>query len=308
MALQIRRTSTRRSLAFAALPLVAVLGATCTSCAAPSTPQGQSTTAEATVPPVSVDSQSSRQQLPNSPATVSATVGTTSAPGDDGKDVAPLSSAGAANVPSVSIIPSASPSMDAPTGQLFDAIADQDLKAVEQAVADGADLEAQDSYGRSALMQAVVKRDEALSLRLLTLGANPNSTDDFQESAYLRSSAEGMIAVLRSTIEHGADLDATNHMGSTALSLASENGKVESVRLLLQHDVPINHVNDLGWTALHEAIVLGQGSSNYLGVVRLLMLGGADPHIKDRTGHNALELARERGLTQIEQTIRSSSR
>ncbi|WP_279403331.1 ankyrin repeat domain-containing protein [Arthrobacter sp. JCM 19049] len=70
-------------------------------------------------------------------------------------------------------------------------------------------------------------------------------------------------------------------MGSTALMMASENGEVESVRLLLQHDVEVDHVNDLGWTALHEAVVLGQDSSNFVNVARLLLLGG--PMRRSRT-------------------------
>lgn len=309
MAQQIRHTSTRRSLAFVALPLAAALSATCTSCAAPASAPEEVSAAEVTLPPVSENTDDGSRESPDSPATVSATVTHPAAESGGEGEVAPLSSAGAAtNAPSVSVIPSTSPSFDPATTRLFAAVSEQDVSAAESAVAEGADVEARDSYGRSALMRAVVNRDDAMALKLLGLGADPNHTDDFQESAYLRSSAEGMIAVLRSSIEHGADLEATNHMGSTALSVASENGRVESVRVLLQHDIDINHVNDLGWTALHEAVVLGQGSSNYLSVVRLLMLGGADPTIKDRTGKDTLELASERGLSQMEQTIRSSWR
>lgn len=223
--------------------------------------------------------------------------------------MAPLSSAGTgAKAPAVSLLPSTSASYDKATTQLLDAVKNKKVAQAEKAVADGADLEARDSYGRTALLKAVVNKDEAMALKLLKLGSDPNATDDFHESAYLRSSAEGMVPVLSAAIEHGADLEATNHMGSTALMMASENGEVESVRLLLQHDVEVDHVNDLGWTALHEAVVLGQGSSNFVNVARLLLLGGADATIKDRTGSDALELASERGLSQMVQAIRSASR
>lgn len=309
MAQQIRRSSTRRSMAFAAIPVIAALSVTCTSCAAPNAPASEEmAVAEATLPPVPESDAADSSASANPTVTVSASVGETPFPTDAGSEVAPLSSAGTSTTGPTTILPSASVSLDPVSAELAKAVADRDPQAAQAAVSKGADMEAKDSYGRSALMRAVINRDEATALRLLSLGANPNSSDDFQDTVFLRASGGGMIPVLRSCIEAGADLNATNRMGSTALSVASENGRVESVRVLLQHDVAVDHVNDLGWTALHGAIVLGHGSAEYVNVVHLLLLAGADPYIRDFTGNDAFELASEWGQTQVEQTLRTISR
>lgn len=309
MAPQIRRSSPRRSLVFAAVPVIAALSVSCTGCSTPSVPLDDVAATEATPFALPENTSPKSDAGPEATVTVSATVGQPPTSDVSDFEVGPLSTTGAsASLPPVSVAPSAADDYDPVTAKLAAAIAAKDLDSAQDAVAQGADLEAKDSYGRSALMRALVNDDEAMALRLLSWGADPNNPDDFQDTAFLRSSATGMVPVLRSTIEHGANLHDTNRMGSTALLVASENGEVEAVRLLLQHDVAVNHVNDLGWTALHEAIVLGQGSSNYVSIVRLLLLAGADPTIRDRTGHNALELAEEWGQTQIEQAIRSAAR
>jgi ankyrin repeat protein len=80
---------------------------------------------------------------------------------------------------------------------------------------------------------------------------------------------KGYLKILRMTLMHGADLKSTNRYGGTALIPAAERGHVETVRTLIAAGVNVNHVNNLGWTALLEAIILGNGNSNYQQIVAL---------------------------------------
>jgi uncharacterized protein len=155
------------------------------------------------------------------------------------------------------------------------------------------------------LIRAVKANDLALARELIAPGADVNARDEIRDSAFLYAGAEGLNEILRLTLEHGADVASTNRFGGTALIPASEHGHVETVRILIEAGVPVNHVNDLGWTALQEAILLGDGGPSQQAVVDLLLDAGADPDIRDRQGHTALENAERLGFTEIAARIRA---
>jgi uncharacterized protein len=155
------------------------------------------------------------------------------------------------------------------------------------------------------LIRAVKANDLALARELIAAGADVNARDEIRDSAFLYAGAEGLNEILRLTLEHGADVASTNRFGGTALIPASEHGHVETVRILIEAGVPVNHVNDLGWTALQEAILLGDGGPSQQAVVDLLLDAGADPDIRDRQGHTALENAERLGFTEIAARIRA---
>lgn len=189
--------------------------------------------------------------------------------------------------------------MSKATTQLFAAVNRGKLKDVKAALKDGADLDAQDEAGRTALMRAVINKNPVIAKTLFEAGSDPDKKDDFYESPFLRASANGQVETLKLLIDGGADLTAVNRMGGTALTVASENGRVQAVRQLLRTDIPVDQVNDLGWTALHETIVLGQGTANAITIARLLIINGADPHLEDHSGSDAFKLARERQQSQM---------
>lgn len=185
------------------------------------------------------------------------------------------------------------------TTQLFAAVNAGKLKDVKAALKKGADVDAQDQSGRTALMRAVINKNHAIAKELFKAGSDPNKKDDFYETPFLRASANGQVETLKMLIDGGADLASVNRMGGTALAVASENGQVQAVRHLLRTGIPVDQVNDLGWTALHETIVLGQGTSNAITIARLLITHGANPHLEDHSGSDAFKLARERQQTQM---------
>jgi ankyrin repeat protein len=86
----------------------------------------------------------------------------------------------------------------------------------------------------------------------------------------------------------------------TGLIRAADRGFPRIVERLLQTDIPIDHVNRLGWTALHEAIILGDGSQDYVRVVELLVAAGADVMLpSQRDGVTPLAHARRLGHQEI---------
>ena len=135
---------------------------------------------------------------------------------------------------------------------LFRAARAGDVSGVRKACTDGADVNAKDEHGRTALIVAV------------------------QESHPLTVSA--LIAC-------GADVNEANRIGITALMLAGKTGRVDLLAALLRAPrVEVDLVDRrAGWTALYGAALHGQA-----GAVALLLAAGADANARATDGRAAL--------------------
>ena len=191
--------------------------------------------------------------------------------------------------------------------RLLDAAASGDVAAIGAALEGGANVDAHDATGRTALLAATMAGRVDAVRELLEAGANVDLQDDRQDNPFLYAGAEGMLDILRLLNEAGADPTLTNRFGGTALIPASERGHVEVVRYLLNEtDVDVDHVNRLGWTALLEAIILGDGGTAHQEVVDLLIENGADVDLADKDGVRPLTHARQRGHTAIARALETA--
>lgn len=179
-----------------------------------------------------------------------------------------------------------------------------DTDALRRLLADGAEINARDERGRTAVLAATYGHHTAAVQTLIQAGADINIRDERLDNPFLYAGAEGLIDILRLTIDAGADPALTNRFGGTALIPACERGHVEVVELLLTRTrVNVNHINNLGWTALLEAIVLSDGGPPHQEIVRLLIAHGADVNIADKQNVTPLQHARSRGYTVIAQLL-----
>lgn len=175
---------------------------------------------------------------------------------------------------------------------------------VRQLLQSGADINATDEQGRTAVMAATYHNHVGTVEALIQAGADINIRDHQRNNVFLYAGAEGMMEILRLAIEADADVMLTNRYGGTALIPASDRGHVEIVQeLLTRTDVDVNHINHLNWTALLEAVILGDGSEKYQHIVKLLLDHGADARIPDGNGVTPLQHARERGYQEIERIL-----
>ena len=172
------------------------------------------------------------------------------------------------------------------TSQLFQAVEKGELVALQNALDQKVNINAQDSKKRTALMIATYNQDvEAVKL-LIDAGA------------------EGYLDILKLTIQAGADPTIVNRYGGTALIPAAEHGHVEVIEELLNDTtINVNHVNLLGWTALMEAIVLNNGNPIQRTVVQLLIDHGADVNIPDNDNVTPLQHAKKQGFKEIENIL-----
>lgn len=164
----------------------------------------------------------------------------------------------------------------------------------------GANINAQDDEGNTAVMAATQQNQMEIVQVLIAHGADINIRNKRLDNVLLYAGAEGLLEIVQLAIQAGADTTITNRYGGIAIIPACERGHIEVVKELLTHsDTDVNHINDLHWTALLEAIILSDGGKTHQEIVQLLIDHGADITITDKDGVTPLQHARNRGYREM---------
>ncbi|MEU3899852.1 ankyrin repeat domain-containing protein [Streptomyces sp. NPDC045251] len=180
-----------------------------------------------------------------------------------------------------------------------------DTDAVRAALLAGADVEACDEEGRTALLRAALADRVPVAELLVARGADVNAQDAREDSAWLVTGVTGSVAMMRALLPGAPDVTLTNRFGGVSVIPASERGHVAYVRAVLAETATdVDHVNRLGWTALLEAVVLGDGGRPHQEIVEALLAAGADPSLPDGDGVTARAHAERRGFRAIADLLR----
>ena len=154
-----------------------------------------------------------------------------------------------------------------------DAASRGDVKDVSALVAKGADVNAPQGDGMTALHWAAMNGSTELAALLLQAGANPNpSTRVGGYTPLLLAAKQGHGAVVGALLEGGATAATATDNGTTALMFAAQSGDVRSVELLLDRKVdPNTRETTRGLTAAMFA-----AAANRAEVIRVLGRRGAN--------------------------------
>jgi len=130
---------------------------------------------------------------------------------------------------------------------------------------------------------------------LLKKGADVNAKDKYGYTALILVSEKGHTEIVAMLLEKGADVNAKRNDGNTALVLASAMGHAEIMAMLLEKGADVNAKNNDGDTALLWASLAGHTKI----VAVLLEKEGADVNATDNEGESALNWARKRKHIEI---------
>lgn len=142
----------------------------------------------------------------------------------------------------------------------------------------------------SDLLQAGYDGEADDGIEALRRGADPDATDSDGRTAVFLAAATNAPELVRALLEAGARPDTPDSYGTTPVNIASYNGNEAVVKQLLKYDLAINHRNKLGVTALNAAAKMG-----YMGIVKKLLAAGADPTIATNDGETPEERAKAAG-------------
>lgn len=152
--------------------------------------------------------------------------------------------------------------------------------------------------GRLNIVQALLEHSTATGGQ----GADINAADKIGMTALMRATIKNDTCIMRLLIDNGADVLKKNIHGLTALDMAVERNCEKAVGFLLSDKkraaLLLNEQDKHGDTALVRAII-----KRNINMVALLLGAGADTEIKNSNGRTALHWAAVTGQTEIAELL-----
>lgn len=173
----------------------------------------------------------------------------------------------------------------------------------------GADIEARDAIGATALHRSIIAGSEKATRLLIQKGADVSVCTESRSTSLHFAAMEGHYDIARLLLDMEVGVNAKNSYGMTALHYAASSANTPVLSLLISHDADIESTDghdetalyraaECGWESavqilmlnkanfetqndLYQSPLIGAAQNGHLGVVRLLLENGADRNVKD---------------------------
>ena len=174
---------------------------------------------------------------------------------------------------------------------LIAAAKEGDPAVVRALLTDGADVNATESDGTTALAWAVHRDAVEMAGLLIRAGARSNAANYYGVTPLSLACTNRSAVMVETLLKAGADPNLALSSGETPLLTGAHTGDVRVVKLLLDHGAEVNATEPrLGQTALMWAVAGGHAD-----VVRVLIEAGADVRVASTTGFTPLMFAARYG-------------
>jgi uncharacterized protein len=141
---------------------------------------------------------------------------------------------------------------------LFDAVAAGDRAAVEQAVANGANVDSRARDQATPLMAAALGNQSLIAEALLSKGANVMARNSGGLTPLHAAAYAGSVPIAKLLLDKGAVLDdADNKAGVTPLIVAGERNHLELTEFLVAKGADVNHAEIHGYLPITRALWKG---------------------------------------------------
>ncbi|RQW08419.1 TonB family protein [candidate division KSB1 bacterium] len=217
-------------------------------------------------------------------------------------------------------------------GDLLEAARRGSLEAMQTALSAGADINAENILGETALFAAIDEcRTEAVRL-LISKGARLDYLTKLNYTPLMKAASEGCADIVRLLMDakvdinrsepkqkhtpllkavlfnrpeivailvvKGAKINVADKFGNTPLMLAARSGHIDIVDFLISKGADVNAKTLIGHTALLYALEFGQPE-----IAKMLISQGADVKSVDMYNNSTLMLAAARGYSDIVESL-----
>jgi ankyrin repeat protein len=172
-----------------------------------------------------------------------------------------------------------------------------DRDEVARLIKQGANVNATEGDGSTALHWASYRDDVAIADQLLRAGANAHVANDLGATPLWAACSNGSDAMVRRLLEAGADPNLALLSGETPLMVAARSGAATVVSQLLARGAKVNVSGSRGQTPLMWAV-----AQKHQAVARLLVAAGADIHAKSKVWSQVMAVS-PHGMLQYNRTV-----
>lgn len=143
----------------------------------------------------------------------------------------------------------------------------------------GANVNAAQDDGTTALHWAVYRVDAELTAMLLAREADPDAINEFGSTPLAEAVKIANPEIVAMLLDAGADPEAANEDGQTALMLATRTGETTVAELLIAHGANVNAVE--AWRG--QTALMWAAAGNFADLAELLIDHGADVSLRATT-------------------------
>ena len=168
-----------------------------------------------------------------------------------------------------------------------------------------------EEFSECPLCKAAKEGDSDRVDILLAAGANPNAADNSGVTALIFAAQDGHAKVAKVLLDSGANPNATDNDGWTALMVSTVNEHAEIIKLLLDAGANPNAVlNDTkrekGQSLAGITTLMLAANNGYSEGVNLLLQVKTNIHATDKGGNNALIIAAREGHAEVSKILLSA--